>query len=69
MEYLTSGIKVTINTDDLAVVGTRLSKEYQYMEETYGLTPKQKLILLKNAVEGAFTTDSTKAELKAELGI
>ena len=37
------------------------------MEETFGLTEEQKKLLLKNAVDAAFTSDSVKAELKKRL--
>lgn len=66
MEYLNGGIKVTINTDDLAVVGTTLSGEFQYMEQNYGLTPEQERAVLENAIDGAFTSDSVKEELRRQ---
>lgn len=67
MSYLEQGIKVTLNTDDPAIEGTTLAREYRYMEETFGLTQEQEKILLINAVEAAFTSESVKAELRNRL--
>ena len=67
MDYLEKGVKVTLNTDDPAIEGTTLAGEYRYMEETFGLTEEQKKLLLNNAVDAAFTTESVKAELRRRL--
>lgn len=67
MRYLEKGVKVTLNTDDPAIEGTTLAREYRYMEETFGLTREQEKILLKNAVDAAFTCESVKAELRNRL--
>lgn len=67
MDYLNMGIKVTLNTDDPAIERTDIAKEYKYMEERFGLTAEQKKTLLENAVNAAFTSEETRAELKALL--
>lgn len=67
MEYLEKGIKVTLNTDDPAIEGVTLAGEYRYMEEVFGLTREQKQLLLKNAVDAAFTSESVKAALRERL--
>lgn len=67
MEYLQKGVKVTLNTDDPAIEGVTLAGEYHYMEETFGLTGEQEKILLKNAVDAAFTSESVKAGLRKRL--
>ena len=64
MDYLEKGVKVTLNTDDPAIEGTTLAGEYRYMKETFGLTEEQKKLLLNNAIDAAFTTESVKAELR-----
>lgn len=69
MDYLKRGIKVTINTDDMAIEGTNIAKEFRYMEEKFGLTLAQEKIILTNAVEAAFTSDQVKNQLKKELGL
>ena len=67
MSYLEKGVKVTLNTDDPAIEGTTLADEYRYMEQTFGLTREQEKILLTNAVDAAFTSESVKAELRNRL--
>ncbi len=69
MDYLNEGIKVTLNTDDMAIEGTTLAGEYRYMEQEFGLTAEQEKTLLKNAVDAAFTTDEVKDELRVLLGL
>lgn len=69
IDYLSQGIKVTLNTDDPAIEGTTISNEFKYMEEQFGLTSDQKKTIIKNSIEGAFTTDSVKQKLKKELNI
>ena len=66
-DYLEKGVKVTLNTDDPAIEKTTLEEEYRYMEKVFGLTEEQKKLLLKNAVDAAFTTDGVKSELKKKL--
>lgn len=68
MDYLKSGIKVTLNTDDPAIEGTNIAEEFRYMESTFGLTLEQEKILLLNSIEAAFTSNASKEELKKELG-
>lgn len=63
MEYLNAGIKVTINTDDPAIEGTKLSEEFCYMERKFGLKKEQEKVILENAVEAAFTTKERKQEM------
>ena len=67
MDYLEKGIKVTLNTDDPAIEGVTLAGEFRYMEETFGLTQEQKKLLLKNAIDAAFTSESVKSELRKRL--
>ena len=69
MEYLAKGVRVTLNTDDPAIEGTTLAGEYRYMEETFGLTAEQEKLLLRNAVDAAFTSESVKAELRKRFDI
>lgn len=69
IDYLSQGIKVTLNTDDPAIEGTTISNEFKYMEEHFGLTSDQKKTVLNNSIEAAFTTDAVKKKLKKELNI
>lgn len=67
MTYLNSNVKVTINTDDLAIEGTTISKEFQYMEKNFGLTRDKQIEILKTAADAAFTIEKVKAWLKKEI--
>ena len=67
IDYLNEGIKVTLNTDDMAIERTTLLDEYKYMEKNFGLTPEQEKILLLNAIDAAFTTNEVKDALKKEV--
>ncbi|MCI5726374.1 MAG: adenosine deaminase [Clostridium sp.] len=69
MDYLNEGIKVTLNTDDMAIEGITLAKEYDYMKKEYGLTFEQERIILKNAIAAAFTSNTVKNKLKKELNL
>ncbi len=67
MKFFERGIKVTINTDDMAIERTSLSKEFRYMEEEFGLTPQQEQTILVNSIDAAFTTDEIKEMLKRDI--
>ena len=67
MNYLAYGIKITLNTDDMAIERTTIADEFKYMEEFFGLTPEQKKTILNYAVDAAFTTDEVKERLRREL--
>ena len=69
MDYLKQGIKVTLNTDDMAIAKTTLAKEFLLMEENFNLTYDQEKIILLNSIEASFATDEVKKELKKELGL
>lgn len=69
IDYLNEGIKVTLNTDDMGIEGTTLADEYRYMEREFNLTAEQEKILLQNAIDAAFTTDTVKEELRNLLGL
>jgi len=68
IKYLNEGIKVTINTDDMAIEDTTIQNEYKYIVENFSLTPSMERIILTNAIDGAFTSQKTKKKLKEELG-
>lgn len=68
-DYLGYGIKVTLNTDDMAICRTTLAEEFRYMEQAFALTAEQERIMLANSVNAAFTSEQTKAWLGRELGI
>ena len=69
MDYLHNDIKVTLNTDDMGIERTTLPKEFEYMENKFGLTYSEEKTILKNSIEAAFTTDNVKQQLKQNLGL
>ena len=69
MDYLHNDIKVTLNTDDMGIERTTLPKEFEYMENKFGLTYSEEKTILKNSIEAAFTTDNVKQQLKRSLGL
>ena len=68
-DYLKQGLKVTINTDDMGIEGTTLAEEFKDVERRFGLTAGQKKEILRNSVEGAFTTETVKEVLLKQLGL
>lgn len=61
--YLEKGIRVTVNTDDPAIEGTTISREFRFLKEYFGLTAEQEQLVLRNAAEAAFTSDERKHSL------
>ena len=68
-DYLDRGVCVTLNTDDKAIERTTLAQEFAYAERELGVTPEQLDTMTENAVEAAFTSDDTRAELRRKLGL
>lgn len=62
-EYLSQGIVATVNTDNMTVSQTTLSKEYALLKRTVGLTEEERVILLKNSVQAAFLPEGEKQAL------
>lgn len=52
--YLDYGIKVTVNTDNMTVSNTTLSKEFDLIQKTFGLSQSQINILHDNAKGACF---------------
>ena len=61
--YLEKGIRITVNTDDPAIEGTTISREFRFLKEHFGLTAEQEQAILRNAAEAAFTSDERKHSL------
>ena len=68
-EFLNTGLKVSINTDNRTVSNTSLTKELQFIQNTYGIQEEEIRLMMKNAVDTAFATDEVKERLYSELGI
>ena len=67
IDFLNEGIRVTINTDDPAIEGTDIAEEFGLMEREFGLTREQRIKVLENSIDAAFTTASVKEELKKQI--
>lgn len=66
--YLNEGLKATINTDNRTVSNTCYQKEIDFLNSYTPLTIDEILLANKNAIEGAFITESEKKELYKKLG-
>ncbi len=54
---------ITLNTDDPALFGTTLSREYQLAQETFGFTDEHLRELARNSFEASFLPAEKKLEL------
>lgn len=64
--YLEQGIKVTVNTDNLTVSNTNLTKELVTIVERCQLTLEDLATLQKNAIESIFLEDEVKATVQKQ---
>ena len=60
--YFDEGVMVTLNTDDPAMFGTSLSKEYQLVQENFGFSDEHLRELARNSFEAAFLNAEKKLE-------
>ena len=51
---------VTLNTDDPAMFGTSLSREYQLAQDTFGFTDEHLRELARNSFEASFLAGGKK---------
>lgn len=58
-----AGVRVTINTDNMTVSGTTLSREFQLVMDKCGLTEKQIDNILINSAEATFASEDIKRYL------
>lgn len=61
--YFDQGLMITLNTDDPALFGTTLSREYQLAQETFGFTDEHLRELARNSFEASFLPAEKKLEL------
>lgn len=66
-EFLDAGLRVTVNTDNRTVSNTSMTKELEFVQKTYGIRDEEVLLLMKNAVDAAFTDDAVKERLYRKL--
>jgi adenosine deaminase len=65
--YFDEGIRITINTDNLTVSDTNLTKEYEVLQQKFGFTNRELGQLVLNGVEAAFLPDHEKRSLYREM--
>ena len=61
--YFDQGMMITLNTDDPALFGTSLAREYQFAQGTYGFTDEHLRELARNSFEASFLAAEKKLEL------
>src|SRR6201987_615202 len=61
--YFDQGMMVTLNSDDPALFGTTLAREYQFAQDTYGFTDEHLRELARNSFEASFLPAEKKLEL------
>ena len=61
--YFDQGLMVTLNTDDPALFGTSLAREYQLAQQTFGFTDEHLRELARNSFEASFLPAEKKLEL------
>ena len=61
--YFDHGIMITLNSDDPALFGTTLAREYQLAQETFGFTDEHLRELARNSFEASFLGAEKKLEL------
>ncbi|MCI1553451.1 MAG: adenosine deaminase [Levilactobacillus sp.] len=66
-EFLSAGLKVTLNTDDRTVSDVTLTSEIMKMHDQFGLDWSLLKKLTLNAIDGAFIPEAQKAQLRAKV--
>ena len=62
-EFLESELKVTVNTDNRTVSDTTLTKELEFIRNTYAITDDEIILMMRNAMDVAFADDAVKQKL------
>jgi aminodeoxyfutalosine deaminase len=60
--YFDQGLMITLNTDDPAMFGTSLGREYQLAQETFGFTDEHLRELARNSFEASFLPAEKKVQ-------
>jgi aminodeoxyfutalosine deaminase len=61
--YFDQGVMITLNTDDPALFGTTLSREFQLAQEAFGFSDEHLRELARNSFEASFLPGEKKLEL------
>ena len=65
--FLTQGIPVTINTDNMTVSGTDLRREYRLLQGQFGLSVDTLQEIACNAADSAFIAEAQAGKLKLQI--
>lgn len=60
--YFDHGLMITLNTDDPAMSGTSMNREFQLAQETFGFTDEHLRELARNSFEASFLPAEKKLE-------
>lgn len=60
--YFDQGLMITLNSDDPAIFGTSLAREYQLAQNTFGFTDEHLRELARNSFEASFLPAEKKLE-------
>jgi aminodeoxyfutalosine deaminase len=60
--YFDHGVMITLNSDDPAMFGTSLAREYQLAQQTFGFTDEHLRELARNSFEASFLPAEKKCE-------
>lgn len=66
-KFLAEGLVVTLSTDDPAMFGTSLQREFELAAENFSLAPGHLIRLCENAARAAFLSEEEKRPLLEEL--
>jgi len=66
-DFLEVGIPVTINSDDPSIEGTDLKTEWLKVIDAFNLTKSEISLIMHNAVDAAFCSDTIREQLRKEI--
>lgn len=66
-KLMEAGVRLTVNSDDMAVSGTNVKKELDLMRQIFNLSEAEILEIKKNAVSASFADEKTKKYMMEEL--
>ena len=58
--YFDNGLMITLNSDDPAMFGTSLAREYQLAQDNFGFTEEHLRELARNSFEASFLSAEKK---------
>ncbi|WP_371069020.1 adenosine deaminase [Sediminibacillus sp. JSM 1682029] len=66
-DYFERGLSVTVNTDNLTVSNTTITREYMLLANRFGFSVEEIVQLIHNGIEAAFLGEEEKQVLKRKL--